>query len=284
MRSPLEKGKGKCSHENQQKPLSLFSPTRTTESNRRPITHQPTHQHWHPRNKGIGNGSQRYREQQIHHMSLDCQCSNDTSTKNLGSFVVELMSPKRTTAYKTATTTHSTLKLLFRQTKPTHDPKAHYNSTPDDNNKTSNHTECSDQKAWTYATRKEGRQAGCCGKCATALWPQRYSLFLYTLDGVLLVLLGISSKRSKVDQQPRTVAKKKIGAGRSDNSSLLFCFPHLIIISIMNGIVIQLALSGGGGAHAPTGRPRGSGSTRQRTRAFMTRKVQRDACFCLQRK
>jgi hypothetical protein len=52
----------------------------------------------------------------------------------------------------------------------------------------------------------------------------------------------------------------------------------------MNGIVIQLALSGGGGAHAPTGRPRGSGSTRQRTRAFMTRKVQRDACFCLQRK
>jgi hypothetical protein len=52
----------------------------------------------------------------------------------------------------------------------------------------------------------------------------------------------------------------------------------------MNGIVIQLALSGGGGAHAPTGRPRGSGSTRQRTPAFMTRKVQRDACFCLQRK
>jgi hypothetical protein len=47
----------------------------------------------------------------------------------------------------------------------------------------------------------------------------------------------------------------------------------------MNGIVIQLALSGGGGAHAPTGRPRGSGSTRQRTRAFMTRKLQRDACF-----
>ncbi len=73
--------------------------------------------------------------------------------------------------------------------------------------------------------------------------------------------------------------KKKIGAGRSGNSSLLFCFPRLIIISIMNGIVIQLALSGGGGAHAPTGRPRGSGSTRQRTRAFMTRKLQRDACF-----
>lgn len=120
MRSPLEKGKGKCSHENQQKPLSLFSPTRTTESNRRPITHQPTHQHWHPRDKGIGNGSQRYREQQIHHMSLDCQCSNDTSTKNLGSFVVELMSPKRTTAYKTRRL-HTLLSNFFsdKQNQPT---------------------------------------------------------------------------------------------------------------------------------------------------------------------
>jgi hypothetical protein len=142
-------------------------------------------------------------------MSLDCLYSNDTNTQNLGSFVVELMSPKRTTAYKTATTTTSTLKLLSRQTKPTHDEKAHQNSTPDYHNKTSNHTKCSDQKAWTYAAKKEGRQVGRCGKCATALWPQRYSLFLYTLDVVLPVLLGISSKRSKVDRHPRTVAKKK---------------------------------------------------------------------------